>query len=445
MVPSQRAGVTRTGSAFSDHPNVQTRTTMIHLKYIRNIDPEIATAIDNEVNRQQNNLELIASENVISPAVMQAMGSVLSNKYAEGYPGKRYYGGCDFVDDVETIAINRACEVYGAVYANAQPHSGSQANMAALFAFLEPGDTVLGMDLTHGGHLTHGSPANFSGKLFNFKHYGVNKDTGMIDFDMVRSMAEKYLPKMIVVGASSYPRTLDFETFSEIAKSVGAYLMVDMAHIAGLIAGGVHPNPVPHSDIVTTTTHKTLRGPRGGLMVSGRDLTSIMNKQIFPGIQGGPLMHVIAAKAIALKEATTPEFKQYQANIVKNAKTLSLALMDRGFELVSGGTDNHLMLVDLSNRRITGKEAETVLDKAGITANKNVIPYDHRGPVITSGVRIGTPVLTTRGMGDNEMHLVADLIHDTIKFRDKPETISKIREKVRELCKQFPLFTDMKG
>jgi glycine hydroxymethyltransferase len=415
---------------------------MVYSKYIKKVDPEIATAIDNEINRQQFNLELIASENVISPAVMEAMGSVLSNKYAEGYPGKRFYGGCNFVDDVETIAIQRANEVYGSIYANVQAHSGSQANMAALFAFLNPGDTVLGMDLTHGGHLTHGSPANFSGKLFNFKHYGVNQETGRIDFDVVRAMAEEHKPRMIVVGASSYPRILDFKTFSEIAQSVGAYLMVDMAHIAGLIAGGVHPNPVPYADIVTTTTHKTLRGPRGGLMVSGKDLTSVMNKQIFPGIQGGPLMHVIAAKAIALKEATTPEFKTYQANIVKNAKTLSLALLDKGFELVSGGTDNHLMLIDLSNRRITGKEAETVLDHAGITANKNVIPYDKRGPIITSGVRVGTPVLTTRGMGEKEMHLVAELIHDAIKFRDSQETISKIREKVRDLCRAFPLFTD---
>lgn len=432
-------------SSFLVDPETLTRKTKVNSNNIRKVDPEIAKAIDSEIDRQQNNLELIASENVISAAVMEAMGSVLSNKYAEGYPGKRFYGGCHFVDDVETIAIQRANEIYGSVYANVQAHSGSQANMAALFGLLDPGDTVLGMDLNHGGHLTHGSPANFSGKLFNFKHYGVNQDTGMIDFDNVRTMAEEHKPKMIVVGASSYPRFLDFKTFSEIAKSVGAYLMVDMAHIAGLIAGGVHPNPVPYADIVTTTTHKTLRGPRGGLIVSGRDLTSIMNKQIFPGIQGGPLMHVIAAKAIALKEASTPEFKTYQANIVKNAKTLSIALMDRGFELVSGGTDNHLMLIDLSNRRITGKEAETVLDLAGITANKNVIPYDKRGPVTTSGVRVGTPVLTTRGMGESEMHLVADLIHDTIKFRDKPETISKIREKVRGLCQAFPLFKDMKG
>lgn len=415
---------------------------MINLRYIKKVDSEIATAISNEISRQQNNLELIASENIISAAVMEAMGSVLSNKYAEGYPGKRYYGGCEFVDDVETIAINRANALYGSVYANVQAHSGSQANMAALFGLLSPGDTVLGMDLNHGGHLTHGSPANFSGKLFNFKHYGVSQETGMIDFVHVREMAEEFKPKMIVVGASSYPRLLDFKTFSEIAKSVGAYLMVDMAHIAGLIAGGVHPNPVPYADIVTTTTHKTLRGPRGGLIISGQDLTSVMNKQIFPGIQGGPLMHVIAAKAIALKEASTPEFKTYQANIVKNAKTLSLALLDKGFELVSGGTDNHLMVIDLSNRKITGKEAETVLDQAGITANKNVIPYDKRGPVTTSGVRLGTPVLTTRGMGEKEMHLVAELIHDTIKFRDSVETLAKIREKVRELCKTFPLFTE---
>jgi len=415
---------------------------MINLRYIKKVDPEIATAISHEISRQQNNLEMIASENIISAAVMEAMGSVLSNKYAEGYPGKRYYGGCDFVDDVETLAIERANALYGSVYANVQAHSGSQANMAALFAFLSPGDTVLGMDLTHGGHLTHGSPANFSGKLFNFKHYGVSQETGTIDFDNVRQLAEEFKPKMIVVGASSYPRLLDFKAFSDIAKSVGACLMVDMAHIAGLIAGGVHPNPVPYADIVTTTTHKTLRGPRGGLMVSGKDLTSVMNKQIFPGIQGGPLMHVIAAKAIALKEASTPEFKTYQANIVKNAKTLSLALLDKGFELVSGGTDNHLMVIDLSNRKITGKEAESVLDQAGITANKNVIPYDKRGPVVTSGVRLGTPVLTTRGMGDKEMQLVAELIHDAIKFRDSQETLTKIREKVRELCRAFPLFTE---
>jgi glycine hydroxymethyltransferase len=418
---------------------------MVNLNYIRKVDPDIAAAIENEIDRQQNNLELIASENVISAAVMTAMGSVLSNKYAEGYPGKRYYGGCHFVDDVESIAITRANEVFGSIYANVQAHSGSQANMAALFGLVNPGETVLGMDLTHGGHLTHGSPASFSGKLYNFKHYGVNRDTCMIDFDNVRALAEEHKPKMIVVGASSYPRFLDFKTFSDIAKSVGAYLMVDMAHIAGLIAGGVHPNPVPYADIVTTTTHKTLRGPRGGLIVSGKDLTPVINKQIFPGIQGGPLMHVIAAKAIALKEASTPEFKIYQESIVKNAKTLAQALKDRGFELVSGGTDNHLMLIDLSNRRITGKEAELVLDQAGITANKNVIPYDKRGPVVTSGVRVGTPVLTTRGMGEAEMHMVADLIHDTIKFRDNPQTLAAIREKVRDLCRAFPLFTDMKG
>lgn len=412
---------------------------------IRKTDPEIATAIDYEISRQMNNLELIASENVISPAVMEAMGSCLSNKYAEGYPGKRFYGGCEFVDDVETIAISRANELYGSVYANVQPHSGSQANMAALFGLLSPGDTVLGMDLSHGGHLTHGSPANFSGKLFNFKHYGVNRDTGMIDFDNVKALTEEHKPKMIIVGASSYPRALDFEQFSRIAKSVDAYLMVDMAHIAGLIAGGVHPNPVPYADIVTTTTHKTLRGPRGGLIVSGKDLTNKMNKQIFPGIQGGPLMHVIAAKAIAFKEASMPEFKQYQANIINNAKVLSIALMDRGFELMSGGTDNHLMLVDLSKRNITGQEAETVLDEAGITANKNVIPFDQRGPFITSGVRIGTPVLTTRGMGEEEMHLVADFIFETIKKRDDKKAIAVIREKVRELCSRFPLFTETKG
>lgn len=411
-------------------------------KIIHRVDPEIATAIDSEVLRQQNNLELIASENVISKTVMKAIGSVLSNKYAEGYPGKRFYGGCEYVDTVETIAIERVKELFGAAYANVQAHSGSQANMAALFGMLEPGDKVLGMDLAHGGHLTHGSPASFSGKLFDFKHYGVNQDTGMIDMDNVQSIAEEHKPKMIVVGASAYPRTLDFEHFAKIAKSVGATLMVDMAHIAGLIAGGVHPNPVPHADVVTSTTHKTLRGPRGGLILSSKDLTRQMNKQIFPGIQGGPLMHVIAGKAISFKEASTPEFTTYQQNIVKNAKTLSLALLDHGFNLVSGGTDNHLMLVDLTSKNISGQEAEETLDIAGITANKNVIPFDTRSPFITSGIRVGTPVITTRGMGDNEMQLVADLINDAINNRDNHSALKAIKEKVVALCAEFPLFTE---
>ncbi len=411
-------------------------------KSIQAVDPEIAAAIDNEVLRQQNNLELIASENVISKTVMKAIGSVLSNKYAEGYPGKRFYGGCEYVDDVETIAIERAKELFGAGYANVQAHSGSQANMAALFGMLEHGDKVLGMDLAHGGHLTHGSPASFSGKLFDFKHYGVNRETGMIDMENVQAIAEEHMPKMIIVGASAYPRTLDFENFSKIAKSIGATLMIDMAHIAGLVAGGVHPNPIPHADIVTSTTHKTLRGPRGGLILAATDITNKINKQIFPGIQGGPLMHVIAGKAISFKEASLPEFKVYQQNIIKNAKTLSLALLDHGFNLVSGGTDNHLMLVDLTSKNLSGKEAEETLDIAGITANKNVIPYDTRSPFITSGLRIGTPVITTRGMGEKEMHLVAELINDAINKRGDMTALKAIKEKVVSLCDDFPLFTE---
>ncbi|BCS98020.1 serine hydroxymethyltransferase [Desulfoluna limicola] len=413
----------------------------MNLKCIRDVDPDIALAIENEISRQQNNLELIASENAVSAPVMEAMGSPLTNKYAEGYPGKRYYGGCGHVDTAETIAIERAKDLFGASYANVQPHSGSQANMAALFGLLEPGDTVMGMDLAHGGHLTHGSAANFSGKLFNFVHYGVEKETGMIDLDRVESMARECKPKLIVVGASAYPRTLDFEAYAGIAQRTGASLMVDMAHIAGLVAGGVHPNPVPHADVVTSTTHKTLRGPRGGLILSGKDLTGVMNKQIFPGIQGGPLMHVIAAKAIAFKEAASDEFKVYQAQIVKNAAALADELMASGFDLVSGGTDNHLMLLDLTRMNITGKEAEEALDRAGITANKNVVPFDTRSPFVTSGVRIGTPVLTTRGMKEAEMKLVAGFMTEALKNRDNQSTIEKIRNEVKALCDAFPLFT----
>ncbi len=413
----------------------------MNLKCIRDVDPDIALAIENEISRQQNNLELIASENAVSAPVMEAMGSPLTNKYAEGYPGKRYYGGCGHVDTAETIAIERAKELFGASYANVQPHSGSQANMAALFGLLEPGDTVMGMDLAHGGHLTHGSAANFSGKLFNFVHYGVEKETGMIDLDRVESMARECKPKLIVVGASAYPRTLDFEAYAGIAQRTGASLMVDMAHIAGLVAGGVHPNPVPYADVVTSTTHKTLRGPRGGLILSGKDLTGVMNKQIFPGIQGGPLMHVIAAKAIAFKEAASDEFKVYQAQIVKNAAALADELMASGFDLVSGGTDNHLMLLDLTRMNITGKEAEEALDRAGITANKNVVPFDTRSPFVTSGVRIGTPVLTTRGMKEAEMKLVAGFMTEALKNRDNQSAIEKIRNEVKALCNAFPLFS----
>ncbi len=413
----------------------------VNLKCIRDVDPDIALAIENEISRQENNLELIASENATSAAVMEAMGSPLTNKYAEGYPGKRYYGGCSHVDTAETIAIDRAKALFGAGYANVQPHSGSQANMAALFGLLAPGDTVMGMDLAHGGHLTHGSPASFSGKLFNFVHYGVEKETGMIDLDRVESMARECKPKLIIVGASAYPRTLDFEAFAAIAKRTGAALMVDMAHIAGLVAGGVHPNPVPYADVVTSTTHKTLRGPRGGLILSAKDLSGVMNKQIFPGIQGGPLMHVIAAKAIAFKEAATDEFKSYQAQVIKNAATLAEALMASGFDLVSGGTDNHLMLLDLTRMNITGKEAETTLDMAGITANKNVVPFDSRSPFVTSGLRIGTPVLTTRGMQQAEMKEVARFITEALNNIGNASAIETIRHKVKHLCEAFPLYT----
>ena len=413
----------------------------MNLKCIRDVDPDIALAIENEISRQENNLELIASENAVSEAVMEAMGSPLTNKYAEGYPGKRYYGGCSHVDTAEAIAIDRAKELFGAAYVNVQPHSGSQANMAALFGMLEPGDTVMGMDLAHGGHLTHGSPANFSGKLFNFVHYGVEKETGMIDLDRVEAMARECSPKLLVVGASAYPRTLDFKAFGEIAKRTGAALMVDMAHIAGLVAGGVHPNPIPYADVVTSTTHKTLRGPRGGLILSAKDLSGVMNKQIFPGIQGGPLMHVIAAKAIAFKEAATQEFRNYQTQVVKNAAALADELMASGFDLVSGGTDNHLMLLDLTAMNITGKEAEATLDHAGITANKNVVPFDTRSPFVTSGLRIGTPVLTTRGMKEAEMKVVAGFMSEALKNANNPSAIDKIQTEVKLLCDAFPLYT----
>lgn len=407
---------------------------------IRKVDPDIADVIADELHRQQNNLELIASENIVSPAVLEAQGSVLTNKYAEGYPEKRYYGGCEHVDVVEQIAIDRLKELFGAGYANVQPHSGSGANMAVYFAFLEPGDTVLGMNLAHGGHLTHGSPVSFSGKLYNFLHYGVKKETGTIDYDEVARLAEEHRPKMIVAGASAYPRTIDFERFSEIAKSVGALLMVDMAHIAGLVAAGVHPSPVPFADVVTSTSHKTLRGPRGGLILASSDHSAKLNKQIFPGIQGGPLMHVIAAKAVSFKEAGTDAFRQYQANTVKNAKALAEKLVESGIDLVSGGTDNHLMLADLTSLDITGKDAERVLGEAGITVNKNSIPFETRSPFVTSGVRIGTPALTTRKMGEKEMVQVADLIVRVLKAPTDTAVIEKCRAEVVALCEAFPIY-----
>ena len=385
---------------------------------IKKIDPEIAEAILKEYDRQEYTLELIASENIASRAVMATQGSLMTNKYAEGYPGKRYYGGCEYVDVAEELAITRAKALFNAGYANVQPHSGSQANMAVYFALLKPGDAILGMDLTHGGHLTHGSPASFSGRFFNFIHYGVRKETGLIDYDQISDLADQHKPKLIVAGASAYPRFIDFELFSRIAKSVGAYLMVDMAHIAGLVAAGFHPSPLPYADVVTSTTHKTLRGPRGGLILAKEDLGSKLSKEIFPGIQGGPLMHIIAAKAVAFKEAQSKMFKDYQHQVVKNAKALSRALVDSGISLVSGGTDNHMMLADLTHIHITGKDAQMVLEKAGITVNKNAIPFESRSPFVTSGIRLGTPTITSRGMKEPEMKAIARLIAEVLKKSD---------------------------
>jgi len=409
------------------------------IKYIENVDPEIADAIAREIDRQKNTLELIASENIASQAVMAAQGSVLTNKYAEGYPGKRYYGGCEYVDVAEKLAIDRAKELFNAAYANVQPHSGSQANMAVYFALLDVGDTVLGMNLSHGGHLTHGSPVSFSGKFYNFVHYGVGEKTGTIDYNEVALLAEKHRPKMIVAGASAYPRIIDFEAFAGIAESVGAYLIVDMAHIAGLIAAGVHPSPIPFADVVTSTTHKTLRGPRGGLILAKTDYSAKLNREIFPGIQGGPLMHIIASKAVAFKEALTESFKTYQMNVVKNAKALAEHLMKEDIKLTSDGTDNHMMLVDLQNLHITGKDAEEHLGRAGITVNKNSIPFEKLSPFITSGIRIGTPTITTRGMKEPEMEVIAKLIVDVLKNLNDETVIKNTRAKVLELCEAFPV------
>ncbi len=414
----------------------------MNLKYIEKTDPEIAKIIACEFERQKNTLELIASENIASPAVMEAQGSVLTNKYAEGYPDKRYYGGCEQVDVAEKLAIERVKKLFGASYANVQPHSGSQANMAVYFALLHPGDTILGMNLSHGGHLTHGSPASFSGRFFNFIHYGVNKDTGIIDYNVLAQQAEKHKPKLIVAGASAYPRILDFEAFARVAGSVGAYLMVDMAHIAGLVAAGVHPSPVPFADVVTSTTHKTLRGPRGGLILARAQFGEKLNKEIFPGIQGGPLMHVIAAKAVCFKEALSESFKSYQVGTVKNAKLLAGHLMKAGINLVSGGTDNHMMLADLRNLNITGKYAENVLGRAGITVNKNSIPFETLKPFVTSGIRIGTPSLTTRGMKEPEMEIVAGLIIEVLKNHNDDAVINRTRDRVRELCEAFPMYNN---
>ena len=408
-------------------------------EFIENVDTEIADAITREIDRQNNTLELIASENIASRAVMATQGSVLTNKYAEGYPGKRYYGGCEYVDIAEKLAIDRAKQLFNASYANVQPHSGSQANMAVYFAFLNMGDTVLGMNLSHGGHLTHGSKVSFSGKFYNFIHYGVKKETGTIDYEELAALASKHRPKMIVAGASAYPRIIDFEEFARIAKSVGAYLMVDMAHIAGLVAAGVHPSPIPFSDVVTSTTHKTLRGPRGGLILAKEDHGVKLNREIFPGIQGGPLMHIIAAKAVAFKEALTESFKVYQRNVVKNAETLAQNLMKDGIKLISDGTDNHMMLADLQNLNITGKDAEEVLGRAGITVNKNSIPFETLSPFVTSGIRIGTPTLTSRGMQMPEMEVIAKLIVNVLKNPMDNNFITNSRKKVLELCEAFPI------
>ncbi|PLX76246.1 MAG: serine hydroxymethyltransferase [Desulfuromonas sp.] len=403
-------------------------------------DPEIAKTIQEETERQEYSLEFIASENFVSENVLEAQGSVLTNKYAEGYPSKRYYGGCEFVDVAEQLAIDRAKELFGAEHANVQAHSGSQANMAVYFATCQPGDTVLGMNLAHGGHLTHGSPVNFSGKLFNIVPYGVDKETGRIDYEEVERLAEENKPKLIVVGASAYPRTIEFEHFRRIADKVGAMVMVDMAHIAGLVAAGVHPSPVPHAEFVTTTTHKTLRGPRGGMILCTEEHAKKLNSNIFPGIQGGPLMHVIAAKAVAFKEALSPEFKDYAGQVVKNANALAEGLVERGFNLVSGGTDNHLMLLDFTGTELTGKVAEETLEKAGITVNKNAVPFDTRSPFVTSGIRIGTPATTTRGLKEAEMKKVADWIARALENVDNDKALLVIRSEVKELCKSFPLY-----
>ena len=405
---------------------------------VQPVDPELAEAIFLEKNRQNSKIELIASENFVSPAVMAAQGSVLTNKYAEGYPGKRYYGGCEFVDIAENLARDRVKKLFGAEHANVQPHSGANANTAVYFAMLQPGDTVLGMNLSHGGHLSHGSPVNISGKYFNFQEYGVEEGTEVIDYDKVMARAKEVKPKLIVAGASAYPRVLDFKKFREIADAVGAYLMVDMAHIAGLVAAGLHPNPVEYADFVTTTTHKTLRGPRGGLILCKEQYAKQIDKAIFPGIQGGPLMHVIAAKAVCFHEALQPAFKEYQKQIVANAKALANGLQEQGFRLVSGGTDNHLMLIDVKSKGITGKEAEKMLDDANVTVNKNTIPFETESPFVTSGIRVGTPAVTSRGMKEAEMAEIAAIFETILKKKDE----AAAKEMVKALTDRFPLYAD---
>ncbi|MBO8130843.1 MAG: serine hydroxymethyltransferase [Candidatus Marinimicrobia bacterium] len=430
-------------------------------KFLKIQDSDVLESIQLEINRQRYTLEMIASENFVSPAVLEAAGSVMTNKYAEGYPNKRYYGGCFAVDKAEDLARDRVKKLFNAEYANVQPHSGSQANMAVYFSFLNVGDTILGMDLAHGGHLTHGSPVNFSGKLFNIVSYGVHPDTGMIDYDQVLDLAKKHRPKMIVAGGSAYPRTIDFKKFREIADMVGAFLMADIAHPAGLVATGFHPTPLPYCHAVTSTTHKTLRGPRGGLILIGKDyenpfgivapksgrvkmMSEIIDSNVMPGIQGGPLMHIIAAKAVAFGEALKPSFKLYCKQVIDNAKTLAEELLNRGYKLVSGGTDTHLVLIDLSDRPISGKEAEVALEEAGITTNKNMVPFDKRSPLITSGLRLGTPALTTRGMKEMEMRMIAKWIDMVLSDHKNENLKKKIRKEVEDLCRNFPLYTEIK-
>jgi glycine hydroxymethyltransferase len=416
----------------------------VNTKELRAADPEVYNAIVNEIRREQEQIVLIASENYASRAVLQTQGSVFTNKYAEGYPGRRYYGGCDFADEVENLAIQRARELFGAEHVNVQPHSGTQANMAVYLAMLKPKDRILGLNLAHGGHLSHGTKVNFSGMLYRSFSYGVEKKSGMIDYDKVRKMARRHKPRLILAGASAYSRVIDFRTLSEIAKEVDAYFMADIAHIAGLIATGNHPSPVPYADFVTTTTHKTLRGPRGGMIMCKGDYAKAIDKMVFPGIQGGPLVHVIAAKAVAFREALSEEFRKYQLQIIRNARELADALAGRGIKIVSGGTDTHLMLIDLSDSGVTGKKAEEALDKAGITVNKNAIPYDTQPATITSGIRIGTPIVTSRGMKEPEMVTIAELIVKVLNSPDDRNVIQRVRDKVRALCRKFPVYKEIK-
>jgi len=413
---------------------------MLFTRALGESDPEVSRALALELERQRNTIELIASENLVSRAVMEAQASVLTNKYAEGYPGHRYYGGCQYVDVVENLARDRLKMLFSAEYVNVQPHSGSQANTAVYFALLEPGDLILGMNLAHGGHLTHGSPVNLSGRYFRIASYGVERETGRINYERLRALAIEVRPRLIVAGASAYPRTIDFALMGDIARECGAYLMVDMAHIAGLVAAGLHMTPVPHADVVTSTTHKTLRGPRGGVIMARERYGPALDKSIFPGIQGGPLMHVIAAKAVAFGEALQPSFRAYQKQVVQNARTLASALTERGFQLVSGGTDNHLLLVDLHNKNVTGREAELALDRVGVTVNKNAVPFDDRPPTVTSGIRLGTPAVTTRGMDEADMHVIAEIIDLVLSRRDHAPSIDRARRLARGLCERYPVY-----